>query len=133
MGRSQALVEYPWSSWRLEKRYRNIFRSFVETTVHASSVQTLGKRLTDEIMHVITVESEDIINFRPLTYVSLEPVEAEALTLNHFLRVTGKPVVCQSGGALRDAFQRSQQSIGRAGSVELWKSSLYLTTHGRVH
>ena len=45
-----------------------------------------GRRVTDEILQTTIVEAEGIINSRPLTYVSQQTEEAEALTPNHFLR-----------------------------------------------
>ncbi|XP_062704467.1 uncharacterized protein LOC134286808 [Aedes albopictus] len=74
-----------------------------------------GRRLTDEILKTAIVEAEDIINSRPLTHVSQESDEAEALTPNHFLRGPSPNQPCVTrppphpAEALRDAFQRSQQ------------------------
>ncbi|XP_062542407.1 uncharacterized protein LOC134210369 [Armigeres subalbatus] len=69
-----------------------------------------GRRLTDEILQTVLVEAEDIINSRPLTYVSQQSDEAEALTPNHLLN---QPCMAlpppHPAVALRNAFQRSQQ------------------------
>nr|XP_029735501.1 uncharacterized protein LOC115270292 [Aedes albopictus] len=61
------------------------------------------------------VEAQDIINSRPLTYVSQQFGEAEALTPNDFLRGVPPNQPCvtrlppQPAEALRDVFQRSPQ------------------------
>ncbi|XP_058816793.1 uncharacterized protein LOC131680088 [Topomyia yanbarensis] len=73
-----------------------------------------GKKLTDEVLLTSFAEAEDLINTRPLTYLSLESGSMEALTPNHFLRV----VTAYDGGqttgptseaaSLRDNYKRSQ-------------------------
>ncbi|XP_065085961.1 uncharacterized protein LOC135707980 [Ochlerotatus camptorhynchus] len=48
---------------------------------------TDGRKLTDEILQTALIEAENLINSRPLTYVSTNVKEdKEALTPNHFLR-----------------------------------------------
>ncbi|XP_062714039.1 uncharacterized protein LOC134290847 [Aedes albopictus] len=42
-------------------------------------------KLDDEGLQTLVVEAEHMVNSRPLTYLPLEAVEAEALTPNHFL------------------------------------------------
>lgn len=74
------------------------------------------KQLTDEILETAIAEAEDIINSRPLMYVSQQSDKPEAITPNHFLRVASldqpvmKPVSISTSpaSALLDAFQRSQ-------------------------
>lgn len=45
----------------------------------------INQRLQDESLLSILMEVESIINSHPLTYVSLETDDTEALTPNHFL------------------------------------------------
>ncbi|XP_039451485.2 uncharacterized protein LOC120430439 [Culex pipiens pallens] len=74
-----------------------------------------GKKLTDEILHTVLAEAEDMVNSRPLTYIPQESAEDEAITPNHFIR--GLPagereeanVPASSAEALRDNYKRSQQ------------------------
>ncbi|XP_055613924.1 uncharacterized protein LOC129760308 [Uranotaenia lowii] len=74
-----------------------------------------GKRLTDEILITAIIEAEDMINARPLTSVSTEVNEAEAISPNHFLRsspaneVDSVPPRPHEATALRNAYQRTQQ------------------------
>ncbi|KAI8125100.1 hypothetical protein CVS40_4833 [Lucilia cuprina] len=39
----------------------------------------------DEVLRSMMVQIENVINYRPLTYIPIENVNMEALTLNHFL------------------------------------------------
>ncbi|XP_062714303.1 uncharacterized protein LOC109417163 [Aedes albopictus] len=91
-----------------------VWERLVRSVKEALTALDDGRRLTDEILQTAIVEAEDIINSRPLTYLS-QSVEAEALTPNHFLRGASPNQPCvtrpspQPAEALRDAFQRSQQ------------------------
>ncbi|XP_065083280.1 uncharacterized protein LOC135705459 [Ochlerotatus camptorhynchus] len=92
-----------------------VWERLVRSVKEALTALDDGRRLTDEILQTAIVEAEDIINSRPLTYVSQQSDEAEALTPNHFLRgaSANQPgSICpppHPAVALRDAFQRSQQ------------------------
>lgn len=46
---------------------------------------TRNQRLQDDSLQSMLIEAEAIVNSRPLTYVSLEADDVEALTPNHFL------------------------------------------------
>ncbi|XP_055584832.1 uncharacterized protein LOC129737696 [Uranotaenia lowii] len=80
-----------------------------------------GRRLNDEILLTTLAETEDMINSRPLTLVSSDPV-VNALCPNVFLRGSDpnepheviKPT--NPAEALRDAYKRSQQLAD-----DLWK------------
>uniref|UniRef100_A0A5S6Q5B6 Integrase catalytic domain-containing protein n=1 Tax=Trichuris muris TaxID=70415 RepID=A0A5S6Q5B6_TRIMR len=50
-----------------------------------------GRSVQEEIFQTVTVEVEDLLNSRPLTHVSSDAKDAEALTPNHFL--LGRPYV----------------------------------------
>ncbi|XP_062551349.1 uncharacterized protein LOC134216493 [Armigeres subalbatus] len=81
-----------------------------------------GKRLTDEILTTAITEAGDIINSRPLTYVTNESDHSEAISPNHFLRgvTPNEPrfntFPTNTAAALRDSYQRSQQIAD-----EMWK------------
>ncbi|XP_055590040.1 uncharacterized protein LOC129752222 [Uranotaenia lowii] len=74
-----------------------------------------GGKLTDEILSTALVEAEDLINSRPLTYVSTNVKDdLEALTPNHFLK--GCAAEClpprsqtEQVDALRSRYHRAQQ------------------------
>lgn len=92
-----------------------VWERLVRSVKEALKALDDGRRLTDEILLTVIVEAEDMINSRPLTYLSQQSEEAEAITPNHFLRGVSPN---QPGGALpsthpavalRDTFQRSQQ------------------------
>ncbi|XP_053691773.1 uncharacterized protein LOC128740262 [Sabethes cyaneus] len=92
-----------------------VWERLVRSVKEALTTLNDGRRLTDEVLGTTIVNVEDIINSRPLTYVSQESSEAEALTPNHFLRGASPNLPCATfpqtnpAEALRDAFQRSQQ------------------------
>ncbi|XP_039447331.1 uncharacterized protein LOC120426603 [Culex pipiens pallens] len=73
-----------------------------------------GSKLTDEVLLTSLAEAEDLINTRPLTYLSTEAGSTEALTPNHFLRgVTANDGAQRAEStspaeALRDCYKRSQ-------------------------
>ena len=50
-----------------------------------------GNPLNDDNLHILLLEVEAMINFRPLTDVSVDPDDLLRLTPNHLLRV--KPSV----------------------------------------
>ncbi|XP_055614983.1 uncharacterized protein LOC129761292 [Toxorhynchites rutilus septentrionalis] len=99
-----------------------VWERLVRSTKEILKALDDGKRLTDEILQTCIVEAEDMINSRPLTYVSQESDEMEALTPNHFLR--GPPSSLRNAAipppypaeALRDTYKRSQQLAS-----ELWQ------------
>ena len=92
-----------------------VWERLVRSVKEALTVLNEGKRLTDEILHTSIVEAEDIINSRPLTYVSQQSGETYALTPNHFLRGVSPNEPCsvppspRPAEALRDSYKRTQQ------------------------
>lgn len=81
-----------------------------------------GRSLSDEVLETVLAEAENMINSRPLTFVSKENTEPEALTPNHFLLgypSCGREMLCTPGNearALRDQYERS-----RVLADKLWK------------
>jgi len=48
---------------------------------------------TDEMLSTVLTEAEALVNSRPLTFVSLDPADEEALTPNHFLLGVSSPTL----------------------------------------
>ncbi|XP_062713378.1 uncharacterized protein LOC134290293 [Aedes albopictus] len=73
-----------------------------------------GRSLSDEVLETVLAEAERMINSRPLTFVSKDNMEPEALTPNHFLLgypSCGREMRLPSGNeakGLRDQYERSQ-------------------------
>ncbi|XP_053686507.1 uncharacterized protein LOC128736049 [Sabethes cyaneus] len=92
-----------------------VWERLVRSVKEALEALNDGKRLTDEILHTSVTAAEDMINSRPLVYVSQETVEAEALSPNHFLRGVSPnepqmvPPPPHPAEVLRDAYKRSQE------------------------
>ncbi|XP_055588266.1 uncharacterized protein LOC129740589 [Uranotaenia lowii] len=92
-----------------------VWERMVRSVKEALNTLVDGGKLTDEILNTALVEAEDLINSRPLTYVSNNVRDdPEALTPNHFLK--GSAAEClpprsasQQADALRSKYCRAQQ------------------------
>ncbi|XP_058455592.1 uncharacterized protein LOC131432955 [Malaya genurostris] len=99
-----------------------VWERLVRSIKEALQALNNGRRLTDEILQTSIVEAEEMVNSRPLTYVSEQSSEAEVLTPNKFLRNFSPidrdalPSPVKAAEALRDSFKRSQEL-----AEEMWK------------
>ncbi|XP_055591483.1 uncharacterized protein LOC129743473 [Uranotaenia lowii] len=92
-----------------------VWERMVRSVKVALNTLTDGGRLTDEILNTALVEVEDLINSRPLTYVSTNVKEdPEAFKPNHFMK--GISAEClpprnpiEVAEALRSKYVRAQQ------------------------
>ncbi|XP_055612678.1 uncharacterized protein LOC129759287 [Uranotaenia lowii] len=92
-----------------------VWERMVRSVKEALNTLLDGGRLTDEILLTTLVEAEDLINSRPLTYVSTNSRDdPAALTPNHFLK--GVSAEClpprnpvETAAALRSKYCRAQQ------------------------
>ena len=62
-----------------------IFESMVKPVKRAMKTVINDQVLPEETLHTVLLETEAIVNSRPLTPVSDDPNDYEALTPNHFL------------------------------------------------
>ena len=83
-----------------------------------------GYSTTDEVLSTAMTEVEAMLNARPLTHVSVDATEPDALTPNHFL--LGRPSVegghndlprSGAGGAEQSRAFRGNQHSGESGSA----------------
>ncbi|XP_062708368.1 uncharacterized protein LOC134288235 [Aedes albopictus] len=70
-------------------------------------------KLDDEGLQTLVVEAEHMVNSRPLTYLPLETVEAEALTPNHFLLLSSSGVKQYGRGVASAVHSQSSVLIRR--------------------
>ncbi|XP_055527103.1 uncharacterized protein LOC129719731 [Wyeomyia smithii] len=94
----------PWE--RMVKSVKVAMKAVSDSTRHPS----------DEVLETIMLEADAIVNSRPLTYVSLEAEDDEALTPNHFLlygRTGLKQPITEpvQGNILRDSWKLAQHII----------------------
>ena len=63
-----------------------IFRHVLNSVLHQQT-------LDDDGLHTVMCEVEAILNDRPITQLSDDPNDMEALTPNHLLLLKGKPAL----------------------------------------
>ncbi|XP_062704132.1 uncharacterized protein LOC134286523 [Aedes albopictus] len=89
-----------------------IWERMVRTVKNVMAVLNDGRRLNDEILLTTLAETEDMVNSRPLVYISQGALQ-ETLSPNHFLRGTAANEPHEvlpptdPASALRDTYQRS--------------------------
>ncbi|XP_036346374.1 uncharacterized protein LOC118755652 [Rhagoletis pomonella] len=71
----------PPASPHMGGAWERLIRSVKNVMYH---IVTPDTKLTDEKLHNLLLEVESIVNGRPLTYLSLDAADQEALTPNHF-------------------------------------------------
>ena len=77
--------------------------------------------LDDDRLHTVMCEVEAILNDRPITQLSDNPNDLEALTPNHLLLLKGKPAL--SPGLLKSSDMYVKRHWGQAPILDLfWKS-----------
>ncbi|XP_075990123.1 uncharacterized protein LOC142985761 [Anticarsia gemmatalis] len=81
--------------------WERLIRS-IKTALHA----TLNEKApTEEVLRTLLTEAEHSVNARPLTHVSVDPRDPEALTPNHFL--LGSSTGLPSTGPCKEADRRT--------------------------
>ncbi|XP_017465625.1 PREDICTED: uncharacterized protein LOC108358682 [Rhagoletis zephyria] len=102
----------PPASPHMGGAWERMIRTFKDVLYQVLTPET---KLSDEKLYNLFVEVESIMNSRPLTYLSLETAEQEALTPNHFL------LGSSSGLKPPGLFSSSDQYVRRS-----WRHSQYL-------
>ncbi|OON14095.1 hypothetical protein X801_10118, partial [Opisthorchis viverrini] len=93
----------------------------------------LGDQLvTDEVLMTVLTEVEKIINDRPLTKLSDDPLDLGALTPNHLLLLQGNPSVVSSPGSNTKLTRRWRQAQQLADTFWVrWIKEYLPTLHQR--
>ena len=77
--------------------------------------------LTDEVLLTVFAEVEHMVNSRPLTYVSSDPTDPEALTPNHFLLGHAAPHLAPMLTKDRDVCSRRRWRQSQVVAEQVWK------------
>ena len=77
--------------------------------------------LTDEVLLTVFAEVEHMVNSRPLTYVSSDPADPEALTPNHFLLGQASPHLAPTLTRDGDISSRRRWRQSQAVAEHMWK------------
>ena len=77
--------------------------------------------LTDEVLLTVFAEVEHMVNSRPLTYVSSDPADPEALTPNHFLLGCASPHLAPALTREGEITSRRRWRQSQALAEHVWK------------
>ena len=97
--------------------YRDTMREYLISSVKRALRAVLGQlTVTDEALQTVLTEVEAVVNGRPLTHVSTEVDDLEAITPNHLL--LGRRVTCLPHGVF---------DSGESASRRIWRQAQALT------
>lgn len=74
----------------------------------------------DETLHTFLVEIENLINSRPITFVSDDPEDAQSLTPNMLLKGRQESIIIHGHFERRDELLRKQWRISQLWAQEFW-------------
>ena len=73
--------------------FEGVWERLVKSTKKALKISLNGQLVNDETLLTLMAEIESLLNSRPLTHVSVDPQDLEAITPNHFLIGRNSPNV----------------------------------------
>lgn len=73
--------------------FGGVWERLVKSPKKALKITLNGQLVNDETLLTLTAEVESLLNSRPLTHVSVDPQDLEAITPNHFLIGRNSPNV----------------------------------------
>ena len=101
-------------SGMVERMIRSIRKVF------SALVMNISKKMSDEVLETLFCEVENIINSRPLTYVSDSAQDLSPLTPSHLLILRDSPSLCRRRFPDTDRF-RSRWRYVQCLSDQFWK------------
>jgi len=93
----------------------------VQSAKRALKVVAGKQRVNDETLLTFMAEVESLMNGRPLTHVSVDPRDEEALTPNHFLLGRASPNLPQDVLDDRDLYSRKHWKHAQVMTDHFWK------------
>ena len=98
-----------------------VWERMVRSVKNSLKVVVGRQTLTDEVLVTVFAEVEHMVNSRPLTYVSSDPADQEALTPNHFLLGGASRHLAPGLVGRRDMCSRRRWKQGQAVAEHWWK------------
>lgn len=98
--------------------FGGVWERLVKSAKKALKITLNGQLVNDETLLTLTAEVESLLNSRPLTHVSVDPQDLEAITPNHFLIGRNSPNVPP------DVFDERDLN-----SKKRWRQAQTLTDH----
>ena len=98
-----------------------VWERMVRSVKNTLKVVVGRQTLTDEVLVTVLAEVEHMINSRPLTHVSSEPSDPEALTPNHFLLSGASRHIAPGLSRDQDLSSRRRWKQAQAVAEHVWK------------
>ena len=98
--------------------FGGVWERLVKSAKKALKITLNGQLVNDETLLTFIAETESLLNSRPLTHVSVDPLDLEAITPNHFLIGRNSPNVPPDVFDERDLCSRKR-----------WRQAQTLTDH----
>ena len=87
-----------------------IWERLVKSAKKALKITLNGQLVNDETLLTLMAEIESLLNSRPLTHVSIDPQDLEAITPNHFLIGRNSPNIPPDVFDERFEFQKAVET-----------------------
>ncbi|XP_043245749.1 uncharacterized protein LOC122393608 [Amphibalanus amphitrite] len=98
-----------------------VWERMVRSVKNSLRIVVGRQTLTDEVLMTVLAEVEHMVNSRPLTYVSSEPTDPEALTPNHFLLSGAHRHLAPGLVGERDVCSRRRWKQSQAVAEHVWR------------
>ena len=101
--------------------FGGVWERLIRTAKVALNVVLRDQSLTDEILSTALISVENLLNGRPLTLVSVDPAEPEALTPNHLLLGRANPNIAPDVFGMQDNNPRKRWRFVQSLTDQFWR------------